>query len=311
MTQRTTQPPTQARGTPQHRMPFYWADYLTSPLRGQLALAGDHLTRMAYLELLGKLWEQGGTIRRDEVAGALLVSDEDAERAVSKLVASGRIECSEDGVLSNPRVTRDLQALQRFLEQQRELGKKGGEARAKRRSSPRSASAKLSLSEPLASQSRSRSLSRSQSQEPLPLPEPPERDSRESRIAARLTSIVNAVAGKRLGRNRALEESCSKALVAGYPEDEILGALWAGLCGPDDWWRSEGKGGADLMLLLRFKGGVNPTTGQPVRQWLPEMLAHFPEVFPQFVREACAKLAAAGEEAEIEWLRARGVRGSS
>jgi hypothetical protein len=130
-------------------------------------------------------------------------------------------------------------------------------------------------------------------------------------IADRITSILNAVGRRRLARNRALEEAVGKALDAGYPEDEIIGALWGGLCGPVEWWRSEQGGNCDPMLLLRFRGGVNPTTGQPARQWLPELLATLPEVGPQYVRNAMEALTKHGLDAEVDWLRERRVRGAS
>jgi hypothetical protein len=294
-------------------MNFYVADYLSSPLRGRLALEGDDTTRMVYLELLLKLWEQGGEMHRDEVPGALLVPQAKAEASLSKLIASGRIEV-KDGIISNPRVTRDLQRVQEFAERQRESGQRGGLAKAKRTLSTRQRLAKASLSPPLPlplplPMPKPTPLP---TPEPSPTPTPQRPRTAGAETAERLTAILNAVSGRRLSRNKAVEDLSDKAIAAGYPPDEQLGALWGGLCGKDEWWRSETGGDCDLTLLLRYKGGLNTTTGKEAKRWLADLQKFFPgELFPAWIREGCEKLRAAGLDAEVDWLKAHNARGAS
>jgi len=117
---------------PTHIMRWGVQDWLSSPLRGQLALERDHLSRMVYLELLQKLHENGGGLPRHDVAGALLISEEDADRAVERLLRSGRI-VEVDGMLSNPRVTADLEREETYRTQQSEFGAIGGRLAGKGR----------------------------------------------------------------------------------------------------------------------------------------------------------------------------------
>src|SRR5262249_15916593 len=96
-------------------------------LRGQLALEKDHLTRMVYLELLQKLHENGGRLHRDQVAGAVFVTEDEADHAIDRLVKSGRI--SEDaGILTNRRVLKDLAMAEGFPRNAKESGRRGGKA---------------------------------------------------------------------------------------------------------------------------------------------------------------------------------------
>lgn len=117
------------RAAPTHRMGWYPADHATSPLRGELALEGNHLVRLAWRELLDALWLRGGYIARSEIAGALLLSREDAEQALSRLLESGRFRVTEDGRVYNDRVLRDLAAEQTYRAEQRERGKAGARSR--------------------------------------------------------------------------------------------------------------------------------------------------------------------------------------
>lgn len=132
---------------PTHVMKFCVQDWLSSPLRGQLALERDHLARMVYLELLFKLHENGGSIARADVAGAIMVSEEEAGQALDRLITSGRLS-ERDGVISNPRVLSDLAREQQFRAEQAERGRLGGTARAKRPLDGRQADAKRSVSPP-------------------------------------------------------------------------------------------------------------------------------------------------------------------
>jgi hypothetical protein len=125
--------------TPRHVMRFCPQDYHSSPLRGQLARERDHLTRMVYLELLTKLHEHGGTLARSEVDGAILITPEEADHAINRLLISGRI-IEQNGVLSNPRVTLDLKRTQQFGKEQSIRGQLGGLTAGKGRPKGRKAS---------------------------------------------------------------------------------------------------------------------------------------------------------------------------
>lgn len=105
-----------------HFMSFAPQDWLSSPLRGELALERDHLTRMVYLELLLKLWEEGGAIRRSDVAGACAITKGEAEKAIVRLLESGRLY-EVDGVLRNERVDKDLTDLGEYRESQSQKAK--------------------------------------------------------------------------------------------------------------------------------------------------------------------------------------------
>jgi hypothetical protein len=80
---------------------------------------------MVYLELLQKLHENGGGIARADVAGALLIAEDEAERAVERLKKSGRI-IESDGMLSNPRVSADTASEIAYRAAQAVPGSKGG-----------------------------------------------------------------------------------------------------------------------------------------------------------------------------------------
>lgn len=301
-------------------MRFFPGDWLGSPLRSELILERAHSVRLAYLELLFVLHDKGGRLLRSDLSGAVGMVREEAESAIARLLESGRI-VEVDGYLINPRVLSQIEDDERFMASCRETGRVGGLASAKARSTDRrgrvkGASTSRQPASAVAVASAPASASASASADApgtgeLSLTCTSDEQQIGSRIADRIIRILNAVGRRRLGRNRALEEAVVKALRAGYPEDEILGALWGGLCGPVEWWRSEQGGNCDPMLLLRFRGGINPTTGQPARQWLPELLAVLPEAAPQYVRNAIEALVKHGLDAEVDWLRARKIRGTT
>lgn len=301
-----------------HLMRFFPGDWLGSPLRAELILERAHAVRLAYLELLFVLHDKGGRLLRSDLSGAVGMVREEAEAAISRLLESGRI-IEQDGYLINPRVLSQIEDDERFMASCREAGRVGGLASAKARSTDRRGRVKgrSTSSQPASAVASAVASAPASASAPaggtgeLSLSCTSDEQQTGSRIADRIIRILNAVGRRRLGRNRALEEAVVKALRAGYPEDEILGALWGGLCGPVEWWRSEQGGNCDPMLLLRFRGGVNPTTGQPARQWLPELLATLPEAAPQYVRNAMEALVKHGLEVEVEWLRTRKIRGTA
>jgi hypothetical protein len=95
----------------------------------------DHLTRLVYRELLDVLHARGGYLHRDEVSGACLVSREEAEHAVARLLPTGRLKETEDGRLFNPRILESLAEEAKFRDQNRQLASSGGKALAGRMTS--------------------------------------------------------------------------------------------------------------------------------------------------------------------------------
>lgn len=119
------------RGAPVHIMRWAPQDWLSSSLRGELALTSDHLSRAVYRDLLDVLHNRGGYIERSRVAGACLVQASEAEQALKVLLAAGAIEETDDGRIFNARVLADLASERDYQEEKRGAGSRGGEARAR------------------------------------------------------------------------------------------------------------------------------------------------------------------------------------
>lgn len=130
--ERTHGNPHRRRAAPVHFQRWAPQDWLSSPLRGELALERDHLTRAVYRDLLDVLHERGGYLPRSEVKGACLVTHEEAEHAIARLLASGRVAETDDGRLYNERVLADLAGEREWRDEQARSGSAGGRARADR-----------------------------------------------------------------------------------------------------------------------------------------------------------------------------------
>jgi len=88
---------------------MHWApqDWLSSPLRAQLALERDHVARLLYRELLDAIHAAGGRIRRSEIPGAVMLSAEEVDLGLVRLLQSGRV-VERGGFISNPRVRKEI-----------------------------------------------------------------------------------------------------------------------------------------------------------------------------------------------------------
>lgn len=161
-----------------HIMSWCPQDWLSSPLRGELAMERNHLARVVYRDLLDVLHERGGYLNRGAVAGACLVTPEEAEAALKRLLESKRIQITEDGRLYNERVLEALEEQRKYREQRALLGSAGGKRRAERttqeertETAKRAADARWkpeeSLNECLANAKRMHSLP-----SPIPIPTP-------------------------------------------------------------------------------------------------------------------------------------------
>lgn len=91
----------------------------------------DHVTRVVYRELLDVMHERGGYVKRSEVAGACLVTPEEAEHAVERLLKSGRI-AEQAGKLSNLRVLAGLISREAYLQEKAAAGMASAKARKER-----------------------------------------------------------------------------------------------------------------------------------------------------------------------------------
>lgn len=117
-----------ARPRRRHFVAWAPADWLGSSLRGELALAGDHVARLLYRELLDVLYDRGGYVPRGEIPGACMIPRAEAEPALERLIASGRIVETPEGV-TNPRVLATLGEAAAWRQQQAERGRVGAERR--------------------------------------------------------------------------------------------------------------------------------------------------------------------------------------
>jgi hypothetical protein len=300
---------------PIHAQRWYPQDYHVDEHVRLLKARRDYLTLTFYRHFIDAAWLAGGDLPADLESLAVMVEMPARDVQKALIFCVGRLIDEQDGRLVQRRVKRDFVKALQLSEHLQEHGKRGA---AKRWDG-------LAIANPIATPVASLVANPVASlmakpfpfpTKPFPFPEKPFPDGiatpsadEAARVAGRLTRIVNSVLKRKLGRNRALEQAVQKAFAAQYTEDDVLRALWGGLCGSEAWWR--GDGGADLMLLLRFQGGTNPTTLRPARQWLPEMHARFPEVYPQFIKEACEALKRDGLEAEVAWLQQLEVKGSS
>lgn len=96
---------------PNHIMLWSPQDWQGSALRMELILERDHLTRLVYFEILGKLHEEGGYLPRAAVSGVCGIKPVEAERAVERLLKSPlNLQITDDGMLFNLRILNDLGA---------------------------------------------------------------------------------------------------------------------------------------------------------------------------------------------------------
>lgn len=111
-----------------------WAiqDWRTSKVRARSARTNDIALRTVYLEILFALYEHGGELPSDPLtlADVLMLPEAEIERCISILVEIGRdgrggVRVS-GGILTNQRVTEDLESEREYREKQAYHGRKGG-----------------------------------------------------------------------------------------------------------------------------------------------------------------------------------------
>jgi hypothetical protein len=97
---------------PNHFMSFAPADWITSKRRARWIVEADHVTRLAYLELLFALHNEGGRLHRSDFPAAVGLAVDLADRALKVILECRGAIQDRKGYLTNPRVTLDLKRLQ-------------------------------------------------------------------------------------------------------------------------------------------------------------------------------------------------------
>lgn len=112
---------------------------------------------------------------------------------------------------------------------------------------------------------------------------PPRPDDSGWALTEHVTRLVNALFRRRLRASRSLYDAITEALDAGYREDELRVVPWVARCLFQGWITGALARDLPPEILYRFKGGMNPKSGQPARRWLDELLARAGEVAPDLV----------------------------
>lgn len=162
----------------QHIMRLAVQDWRTSKVRARSFRAADPLLRLVYLEALIALYEFGGSMPSDpeELADILLLPADDIARCLPILETIGKSGRGgfviEGGVLTNQRVSEDLDHDRKFREKQANLGRKGGLAKASLSERQAGEDGPLSPPEPSPEPEPSPSPNPEPSPTPSPAPEP-------------------------------------------------------------------------------------------------------------------------------------------
>jgi hypothetical protein len=120
---------------------------------------------------------------------------------------------------------------------------------------------------------------------------PPSPDDPSWALADRCTKFFNVAFGRKLRTSRALRDAVFSALEAGYSEDDVRIAFWVARCLSGEGWLKDAlQGDMSPDVILRFKGGTNPTTGKPAKRWLDELTSRASETKPLMVGNVLARL---------------------
>lgn len=124
-----------------------------------------------------------------------------------------------------------------------------------------------------------------------------------------LIEFVNNAFGRRLRPSRTLYDAIVAALDAGYQEDDIRLAFWCARCIPGQLWIKDAltagydKGSmASPEHVLRFRGGMNNSTGVPAKRWLDDLISRADEVNPVTVEMVLKHLPESIREDERQLL---------
>ena len=109
---------------PAHLIPWAPADYLTSRTRMRAITTSDHMLRLVYREALDVLYTEGGAVTPEALLDLTSLPRDEVDRCVAACVALGSLVL-EEGLLSNPRVTRTLEGLESLRERRANGGKAG------------------------------------------------------------------------------------------------------------------------------------------------------------------------------------------
>lgn len=133
----------------------HWSvqDWRTSRVRARAAITGDPVLSLIYLELCFALYESGGELPADPevLADVVMLPAAEVARCLPLLAQLGRTGRGgiviTDGILTNARVTEDLEERRLYRETQAKNGKLGGRPRKRKRLPSEKPTANPSLSD--------------------------------------------------------------------------------------------------------------------------------------------------------------------
>lgn len=142
----------------------------------------------------------------------------------------------------------------------------------------------------------------------------PDRSEESWRLCEHITRFVNATFGRKLRASRALHDAITSAKDAGYSDDELRIVYWVagGLTGNREsdtyvWVKNSLKESLSPEIVLRHRGGTNPSTGNPAKRWLDDLLSRAGETSPVLVGAILYKLPADIQAEERALLDRMGV----
>lgn len=139
----------------------------------------------------------------------------------------------------------------------------------------------------------------------MPKRQSPRRDDETWQLNEHVTRFINAAFGRKLRPSRALHDAICAAIESGYSHDEIRIAFWVARCASGVAWIKDRMmaGDADTEIVLRHKGGMNPSTGKPAKRWLDDLLSRASETNPSLVNGVLTRLPKEMIDGERDLLR--------
>lgn len=116
--------------TPAHLIPWAPSDYLTSRTRMRAIQSQDHMLRLVYREALDVLYAEGGSVALAALPDLTGLPADVVERAVGVCRELGSLAV-DDGIVTNPRVTRTLERIRETREMRAAGGHLGGRPKSK------------------------------------------------------------------------------------------------------------------------------------------------------------------------------------
>lgn len=115
---------------PQHIIRWSWADWMTSSVRTRSLVTGDRDLRLVYFELLNVLYSRGGEVEGDpaKLADLLGIPVAVVDKEMPVLLELDAIQMDKQTrILTNPRVSRELERTRSLSEVRRRAGRSAHE----------------------------------------------------------------------------------------------------------------------------------------------------------------------------------------